>query len=304
MDAPLGLLVSPLGGGLAALVAAFLWALASIWFTDLGRHLAILEVNLLKGALALALLSATLLLGGGSLQNIPPEALSLLLVSGVVGITLGDSAYLQALQHLGPRRTLLLATLAPPMVGLIAWAFLGEALIWTAWLGIALTVAGVAWVILERSPLDSPSGSLQRGLWFGFLAALAQSTAIVLSRAALTRTNVDPLQSTILRLGAAVVVLVIWLLLRRRPLISLAAFAAQPRLWGLLAAASVVGTYLALWLQQISILLAPAGIVQTLLSTSPIFILPIAALQGERISPRAVLGVLLALGGVGLLFGA
>lgn len=304
MDALLNLLVSPLGGGLAALTAAFLWALASIWFTDLGRHLAILEVNLLKGALALALLSATLLLGGGSLQNIPPEALSLLLVSGVVGITLGDSAYLQALQHLGPRRTLLLATLAPPMVGLIAWAFLDEALIWTAWLGIALTVAGVAWVILERSPLDSPSGSLRRGLWFGFLAALAQSAAIVLSRAALTRTNVDPLQSTILRLGAAVVVLVIWLLLRRRPLISRAAFAAQPRLWGLLAAASVVGTYLALWLQQISILLAPAGIVQTLLSTSPIFILPIAALQGERISPRAVLGVLLALGGVGLLFGA
>ncbi|MEN4010753.1 MAG: DMT family transporter [Chloroflexota bacterium] len=303
MNALLDLLVSPLGGGLAALTAAFLWALASIWFTALGRRLAIVEVNFLKGALALALLTATLLLGGGSLQNIPMEALVLLLVSGVIGITLGDSAYLQALQHLGPRRTLLLATLAPPMVGLIAWAFLGEALIWTAWLGIALTVAGVTWVILERSPRDAPSGSLKHGLWFGFLAALAQSTAIVLSRAVLTRTSVDPLQSTILRLAAAVVVLVIWLLLSRRPLISRAVFAAHPRLWALLAAATIVGTYLALWLQQVSILLAPAGIVQTLLSTSPIFILPIAALQGEQISPRAVLGVLLALGGVGLLFG-
>lgn len=303
MEALLELLVSPLGGGLAALTAAFLWALASIWFAALGRRLTVLEVNLLKGTLALALLTATLLIGGGSLQSIPGEALGLLLVSGVIGITLGDSAYLQALQHLGPRRTLLLATLAPPMVGLIAWLFLGEALQWAAWLGIALTVAGVTWVILERSPLDAPTGSLRRGLWFGFLAALAQSTAIVLSRAVLTRTSVDPLQSTILRLGAAVVVLAIWLLVRRRPLVSREIFAAQPHLWILLAAATVVGTYLAMWLQQVSILLTPAGIVQTLLSTSPIFILPIAALQGERISPRAVLGVLLALGGVGLLFG-
>jgi len=57
-----------------------------------------------------------------------------------------------------------------------------------------------------------------------------------------------------------------------------------------------------MWLQQVSISLAPAGIVQTLLSASPLFILPIAALQGQKITPRAVLGALLALGGVALLF--
>ena len=302
MDAILDLLTSPFGGGLAALTAAFLWALASVWFTRLGSHLSVIEVNFLKGMLALILLVITLYLSGGGLQSIPANALGLLLVSGVIGITLGDSAYLQALQHLGPRRTLLLATLAPPMVGLIAWGVLGETLAWTAWLGILLTVAGIAWVILERTSDSAPAFDLKLGLLFGFLAALSQSVALVLSRVALTRTSVDSLQSTILRLAAAVVVLAVWSLLRRKPLLSRSVFRAQPHLWATLAAATFIGTYLAMWLQQVSISLAPAGIVQTLLSASPLFILPIAALQGQKITPRAVLGALLALGGVALLF--
>jgi len=302
MDAILDLLTSPFGGGLAALTAAFLWALASVWFTRLGSHLSVIEVNFLKGMLALILLVITLYLSGGGLQSIPANALGLLLVSGVIGITLGDSAYLQALQHLGPRRTLLLATLAPPMVGLIAWGVLGETLAWTAWLGILLTVAGIAWVILERTPDSAPAFDLKLGLLFGFLAALSQSVALVLSRVALTRTSVDSLQSTILRLAAAVVVLAVWSLLRRKPLLSSSVFRAQPHLWATLAAATFIGTYLAMWLQQVSISLAPAGIVQTLLSASPLFILPIAALQRQKITPRAVLGALLALGGVALLF--
>lgn len=302
MDAILDLLSSPFGGGLAALTAAFLWALASVWFTRLGSHLSVIEVNFLKGMLALILLVITLYLSGGGLQSIPANALGLLLVSGVIGITLGDSAYLQALQHLGPRRTLLLATLAPPMVGLIAWGVLGETLAWTAWLGILLTVAGIAWVILERTSDSAPAFDLKLGLLFGFLAALSQSVALVLSRVALTRTSVDSLQSTILRLAAAVVVLAVWSLLRRKPLLSRTVFQAQPHLWATLAAATFIGTYLAMWLQQVSISLAPAGIVQTLLSASPLFILSIAALQGQKITPRAVLGALLALGGVALLF--
>jgi drug/metabolite transporter (DMT)-like permease len=60
-------------------------------------------------------------------------------------------------------------------------------------------------------------------------------------------------------------------------------------------------TYLAIWLQQVSLKFAATGIAQALSSTSPLFILPIAAAMGEKISPRAVLGVVIALAGVWLL---
>ena len=65
---------------------------------------------------------------------------------------------------------------------------------------------------------------------------------------------------------------------------------------------SFIGTFLGIWLQQISLKYAAAGVAQTLFSTSPLFVIPIVILTGERVSLRAVLGALLAMIGVGFLF--
>jgi drug/metabolite transporter (DMT)-like permease len=67
------------------------------------------------------------------------------------------------------------------------------------------------------------------------------------------------------------------------------------------ALAALLGTYLGIWLQQISFKYTPAGIAQALLATSPLFVLPLAAASGDRISWRAILGVLVAIGGIWLL---
>lgn len=289
-------------GGIVALSAAFLWALASIWFSRLGKHLPVIQINLLKGILAIAILMVILILSGGTLAALPFQPMVILVISGIVGITIGDTAYLKALQSLGPRRTLLLANLAPPMVGLIAWAFLDERLVLRAWLGIFLTLTGITWVIFERTQEENRSTNLQQGLFFGFLAALCQSVAVVLSRAALTRSPIDALQSTIVRLGAAILVLAFWSLVRQQAILPWRTLVSQPRLAVWLMTATLLGTVLAMWLQQIAIDLTPVGIVQTLLSTSPLFILPIVALQGEQISRRAIAGALVALLGVGLLY--
>ncbi len=295
-------LQSSFAGGLAALWAAFLWALASIWFSRLGQHLPVIQINFLKGLLAILILIAVLYAGGGSLAALPFQPLMMLVVSGIVGITLGDTAYLKALQSLGPRRTLLLANLAPPMVGLIAWAFLDEHLVWRAWLGVFLTLIGITWVIIERAQEENRASNLRRGLLFGFLAALCQSIAVVLSRAALTRSPIDALQSTILRLAPAILLLALWSLWQRQPLLKLHPFLQQPRLGLWMLTATLLGTVFAMWLQQVAIALTAVGIVQTLLSTSPLFILPIVALQGETVSLRAVAGALVAVMGIGLLY--
>jgi drug/metabolite transporter (DMT)-like permease len=77
----------------------------------------------------------------------------------------------------------------------------------------------------------------------------------------------------------------------------------SPGLWKIVLVATVVGTYVGNSLQQFSLKFTSAGVTQTLLSTSPLFVLPIAVWMGEKISPRAVGGVLLALVGIALLFG-
>ena len=292
------------GGQIAALVAACLWAAATVVYDRLGEEIAPLELNLVKGLLVLIPLAVTLLLVGDSLVGIEPLALGLLLLSGVIGIGLGDTAYFQTLKYVGPRRALLLGMLGPPLSALLALILMGEVLALSAWLGILITVLGVAWVVTERIP-ESPgrSSDLGKGVLFGLAGALTWAGAAVLAHAALVRTEISPLWSAMLRMVAGTVVLALWLALLRQPLGRWLGGKPRGRLWGRLLFAVLVGTFLALWLQQVSLKLIPAGVAMTLLSTGPLFVLPLAALTGERISLRAVLGVLVALAGIGLLFG-
>jgi drug/metabolite transporter (DMT)-like permease len=289
-------------GELAALAAAFLWAASTVIFGRLGKVLSPLVLNVAKGLIALVFISLTLSLQQRQAAGLGQGALTLLLASGVIGIGFGDTAYFACLNHLGPRRALLMETLAPPLSAVLALIFLQEQLSIQAWLGIGLTLVGVCWVISERLPVvQQPNGgNLRRGIVYGGIAALGQATGAVMSRAALADTAVDPLWSTLLRLGGGLVIMAGMLVgqggvvPRLQPLRSL-------QLLGLVAISAFFGTYLGIWLQQTALKFAPTGIAQALTSTSPLFILPIAALLGDRISPRAVVGVLIALGGIWIL---
>lgn len=290
-------------GELAALGAALLWALASVAYGKIGQRLSPLGLNLSKGGIAIALIGITLIWRQDGIPAINSSNLSLLLFSGVVGIGLGDTFYFEAMQRLGVRRTLLLKeALAPPLAGALALIFLGEFLSPVAWFGIALTLAGVAWVISERLPqtLEAPN-HWQQGVSLGLLAALGQAVGAVLSRAALAETNVPPLWGALLRLLAGVAALLLWGLVRQELGSWFTSFPA--RLWAGLVLAAFGGTFLGIWLQQVSLKYAPAGIAQTLGATSPLFVLPIALWLGETISLRAWLGAVIALGGIAFLFG-
>jgi len=293
-------------GQLAALAAALLWAVASLAYGRLGQSASPLQLNLLKGLVAIALLGLTLLLVGQPLPATGPLPPALLALSGVLGIGIGDTAFFAALVRLGARRALLLETLAPPLAALLAWGALGEALAAAAWAGIGLTVLGVAWVISERTPAAVIAREqAKQGIGWGLLAAAAQAGGAVLSRAALAGSALSPLWGALLRLSAGTL-LVAGLLgawqWRRSGHASRPHW--SPRFLGAIALTASGSTYLGIWLQQTALKLAPAGIAQTLGATSPLFVLPIAVSLGERVSGRAVLGALVAVGGIALLFGS
>lgn len=293
-------------GELLALLTALLWAVSSIIYSRVGKFIPPLELNFLKGLCALALVALALLLGRQSWNVLTPKALLLLLASGVLGIGLGDTAYMEALRTIGARQSSLLKTLAPPAAGLIGWLFMGERLPLTSWGGIALIAAGVAWVIGEHTPAGQP-GVLDpalrlRGILAGVIAALTEAGGVVLSRAALTLTPVTPLWGTGLRLAAGTAMAALLLLLRRERIGAWLRLPQAPKLGGMAFVGIFFGTFIGIWLQQIALRTVQAGVVQTLIATSPLFVIPLAGLLGEKISPRAVFGAVLALGGVALLF--
>ena len=290
-------------GEIAALCAAFLWAISSVIYGCLGQRISPLELNLLKGAIAIPLLLLTLFLSHAFLPIVNPAAVCLLLLSGVIGIGVGDTAFFVTLNCLGARRALLMETLAPPIAAILALIFLQERLSAGAWCGIFLTILGVAGVITERAPNASDAdANWVRGIGFGLVAAMALATGAVLSHRVLATTSINPLWSALLRLSAGVLVLLPWKWLgRRQPYSQLKTLRSGQVIGGIFVAA-FAGTYLGIWLQQIALKSTAAGITLTLTNTSPLFVLPIAACMGERVSLRAILGVVVAITGIGLLF--
>ncbi|NEP86600.1 MAG: DMT family transporter [Okeania sp. SIO2C2] len=290
-------------GELAALTGAFLWAASSAAYSLLGQKISPLKLNIFKGLIAIALIFLTLIISDKLHTEINSTTINLFLISGILGIGLGDTAFFSALKNMGARRTLLMETLSPPMTALLALIFLGEQLTFGAWCGILITVGGVAWVISERTPGAAISNvNIKQGILWAILAAIANSSGAVISRFALLSSDINPLLSTLFRLIGGTTIVVLLLFFQKIKQDKLEIFNWSIKLVGAIFITAFSSTYLGIWLQQTSLKFSPAGIAQTLLATSPIFIIPIAAQMGEKISIRSILGVLVAVVGISLLF--
>ncbi len=291
-------------GEIAALVAAILWCVSSIVYGRVGATIPPLHLNLIKGIVAIAFLLVTIAVTGDFFPLLPPIPFCLLLLSGVVGIGLGDTAFLAAINSMGARRVLLMETLAPPITAVLALIFLQERLNISAWCGVLLTILGVAWVISERTA--EMNGGLPpkwRGIAFALLAAVANALGAVLSRAALAGTNINPLWAALIRLGAAIFLLLPWIIWQQQSRTSpVFAYWKSRKVIMATCFAAFCGTYLGIWLQQVAIKFTAVGIASTLLQTSPVFILPLSMWMGEKVSLRAIAGVLVAIAGIALLF--
>lgn len=291
-------------GELAALGTALCWSISSLAFTRAGRRLGTLPLNVIRLALALvfAALAGALLHGRPLPTDAGAEQWLWLGLSGFVGFFLGDLCQFRAFVEIGPRLTLLLMALAPPLTALIGLVALGERLSLLALVGMATTLAGVAWVLFERTASTAsaaPPGRL-RGILLGLGGALGQAGGLVLSKRGLH--GYEPLAGAQIRM---IVGLCCFAVLT-------AAVSAGSRLraagrdrvaLGQAALGAALGPFLGVSLALYAVQHTSAGVAASLMSTSPIFIIPLAAaIEGERASLRGALGAALAVAGVALLF--
>ncbi len=286
-------------GEIAALAAAGLWAVSALLFRHSGHRLPPLLLNLCKNVLALILLTLTVRLSGVSLDRAELKPLILLTISGMIGIGIGDTAFFAALNRIGERRCLLIVeTLAPVFTTGIAYLWLQERLSAPVMLAIGLVLVGIFWAWSD----DVHSATLGGGGWvFALSAALCQAVGAVLSRQALTASEIPVLWSAMVRLAGGLSLIALLLLGRRQPFqVSRETFSTP--LLGKIVLATLLGTYLGIFLQQLALKHADAGIVQTLLASSAVMVIPLAILVGERVGIRAWSGALLAFAGIFLLF--
>lgn len=295
----------PYAGQLAALLTAFCWSTNSVFFTLAGRRVGSRTVNITRLVLALVAMVALhqVFLGSPFPTDIGRSRLAWLSISGLIGFALGDAVLLESLVRLGPRLSMLIMTLWPLFATTLAWAFLGEQLGAGRVAAMVATLGGIAWVVNDQaSGADRVRpGHLISGVLLALGGALGQAVGFLFSRFGLEG-NFHPVSANLIRVLAGTASLSLWMLFRGHLLESFGklrdrkafAFIGLGALGG-----PVAGVVLSLYAQTH----APQGVAATLMSLSPVILLPVSAvLFQERITWRAVAGTLITLGGAGALF--
>lgn len=285
-------------GGAAALGSAFLWALAAILFRRAGERVAAVAMNFVKGLVAIACLFVLVIPLGGFQADV--RSVVLLSLSGLVGIALGDTLYFLALARLGARRILLLSALIPVATAMVAVGFLGERLPWGAWLGIALVLGAVSFVLWERAP-DADGSRVRKGaLLMALVFVGAETFGIVATKLGVA--GVSAVEATLIRHLAATFALGLWLGVAGQMRAQLAPLRDR-RLLGLVTGAGLLGGFLGMWLAVTGLKYTHAAVAATLNATSPLFVLPLAAwLDKEPVARGALVAAVVAVAGLGLHF--
>ena len=233
-------------------------------------------------------------------------------LSGVIGLALGDFGYFGALVLIGPRRGVLLMSLAPIFSSITAYLVLGEVLgIWDL-VGMALALSGVSVVILEE-PIDEREVSKRPGHKFygvlaGLVGSLGQGIGLVVSKYGMVAAggpgtpHLNPLSATLVRMIVAGAF--VWLTV-----------AVSGRLPGVLGArrdglamrrtfaGATSGPFLGVWLSMVAVTYTVAGVAATLMALMPVMVIPVLwFLYRQRTSLRGMIGAAASVVGVAILF--
>lgn len=302
-------------GFAAGLVTSLLWALTSLCFAAGGRRIGPTLVNGLRLYVAIVLLTGMVLITTGDLWPVLNDRQFLLLaLSSLVGIVIGDQALFTAFVDIGPRLSLLMMSTAPIWAAVLGWMVLGESLAWPALVGISVTIAGVAWVIMERPAMKADERAHPhrvRGIVLALIGSMCQGGGLLISKAGMGHgwmpqdEHVGPLAATQVRIAVAIVcmtpvLLVRWRVQSRRQALPIPKRTLKIGL-AFTAFGAFVGPFLGMWMSLVTADLTPVAVAQTLCSLAPVMILPMAAWQGDPVTRRAVLGACVAVGGVAIL---
>jgi len=289
---------------LAALGAAFCWALTGLISATPAGHLGALPFNQIRQIFVSAMLLLYVLYSA-TWQQLSTDVVVPLVLSGFIGIFLGDTFLFVTLNRVGPRRSGILFTMNAPIAAFLGWMVLGEELTPLSIIGIVLTLLGVCLAISfsnrrqQTHPWETVKGPLAAGIGFGLLAALGQAVGSIIVRPVM-ETGIDPFLASLLRVGTAACCLSVVSALplpvfRPRNPLTLPVMALTA-LSGLLAMA------LGMTLLLFALSGGETGVVSTISATTPVILLPLLWLRtGQRPAAGAWGGAVLVVAGLALI---
>lgn len=293
-------------GEFAALLTAFFWTITALSFTSASHKIGSLSVNFWRLVIGIILISLFVSFQGESFfpLDIDFNAWFWLLLSGVIGIFLGDLFLFKSFTITGPRVSLLIMSISPPIAAVISWFALGDSLSFFAIVGMIVTISGIVLVILTKNA-DKEKGMKLKydkiGVVYAILGAFGQATGLVMSKIGLQYID-NPFVATQIRLYAGIIgfiILISWVK-RWTPIMQ---SLNNKKAMGTLSIGSFFGPFLGISFSLIAVKYTNPGIVQTITSITPILIIPFAVyINKEKIGILDIVGALVAVCGVSLFF--
>ncbi len=267
-----------------ALLAAACWAFGSLLSARAATHLGAFAFTRYRMLVAMLLLWAIALVTGGW-QTLTSSGVLLLVLSGAIGIFIGDTALFAAMNRLGPRRAgVLFATHALFSV-ILAYFWLGETLWGLSLVGGSLLISGVMIAILfgkrraEQHLWESNARGIRSGVLLGLLAALCQAVSTLMLKP-LMLTAIDAIAASAVRMSTGFVLHLLVLLLGFK--VARSYLPLNRSILLLVVINAALSMVLGMTLILHALKYGDAGMVAMLSSVSPVLVLPMLWLVYKR----------------------
>ena len=283
-------------GFFAAISAVFSWTFAcSIWRRE-SEKLLPRQINIYKNVLA-SIFFLPVVLNISWLSDL--NSIFILIISGIIGIAIGDTLYINSLKIIGTRKTLSFEALTPIIATIAATLSINEIYPQKVWIGSFIVSFSLLMIVRQNTYQKDHDTEIKIvGILCALGSVLCAVFAALMSRVILISSNLTPLQTTEIRLLSASIFL--FLIFKKDFLNLLCNSPITMESHANLILSTLIGTNFGIFFQQMVFNFLPIGIGWTLLSLSPVLALFISKKEGDKINKFTIIYSFLSFIGVAI----
>lgn len=300
---------------LMAILASASWALGSLFSYLPSKNWGTINYNRTRILFTAAVLLIVQILMGLAFfpVGLSASAFFWILLSGLTGLFLGDGFLFLAMKHMGPRRTSLFFATNSPMVLILGILFFQESYSLLQILGIVLAFSGL--VLVVAFPSKRGASSLEPNpkiSWpvasYALLAALGQAIGILCMKQALLEHPTHAITVTFWRCLFAGLLFALYHFAQKRKNAWRTFFPSfrgkkNQRTYRYAAYNAILGLGIGASLVSFALIGGRSGMISTLSSLSPVFVLPLLWFSTKKRPEALAWGAsLITIAGIALIF--